>query len=39
MEQAPKTEMFAGYEEGETSSNIKSSKSQNINKLKEKIAQ
>jgi hypothetical protein len=28
MEQAPETEMFTGYEEGETSSNKKSSKSQ-----------
>jgi hypothetical protein len=39
MEQAPETEMFAGYEEGETSSKRKSSKSQKIKKLKEKIAQ
>jgi chromosome segregation ATPase len=39
MEQAPETEMFTGYEEGETSSNKKSNKSQKIKKLKEKIAQ
>jgi hypothetical protein len=39
MEQAPEIEMFACYEEGETSRNRKSSKSQKIKKLKEKIAQ
>jgi hypothetical protein len=39
MEQAPETERFTGYEEGETSSKRKSSKSQKIKKLKEKIAQ
>ena len=39
MEKAPETERFTGYEEGETSSKRKFSKSQNIKKLKEKIAQ
>jgi hypothetical protein len=39
MEQAPETEMFTGYEQGETSSKEKTSKSQKIKKLKEKIAQ
>jgi hypothetical protein len=37
MDQALETERFTGYEEGETSSKIKSSKSQKIKKLKEKI--
>jgi len=39
MEKAPETELFTGYEKGETSSKDKTSKSQNIKKLKEKIAQ
>jgi hypothetical protein len=39
MEQAPETEMFTGYEQGETSSKEKTSKSQKIKKLKEKITQ
>jgi len=39
MEKAPEIERFTGYEEGETSSKRKSSKSQKIKKLKEKIAQ
>ena len=39
MEQALETERFTGYEEGETSNKRKSSKSQKIKKLKEKIAQ
>ena len=39
MEKALETERFIGYEEGETSSKRKSSKSQKIKKLKEKITQ
>ena len=39
MEKEPETERFIGYEEGEASSKRKSSKSQMIKKLKEKIAQ
>jgi hypothetical protein len=39
MELAPEKEMFTGYEEGETSRNKKSKKSQNINEMKEIIAQ
>jgi hypothetical protein len=39
MEKSPEEEMFTGYDEGETSSNKKSKKSQNIKELKGIIAQ